>query len=165
MLRLTNMTMGLTLPYSSELSVAVVSDVLQQKFSIDESDHTKFIVKIQKNIPANGELYYTVAWLGKDLLIGTNNKIRHRNTTTGKQDRTYIKGSVQCVRSVGNCDVALLIDNDNDDREVKVSFDRSSLGSSSLPQHYVKLNKKPIISAISLCPISTLLSVITKPKE
>ena len=108
-----------------------MSDVLQQKFSIDESDHTKFIVKIQKNIPANGELYYTVAWLGKDLLIGTNNKIRHRNTTTGKQDRTYIKGSVQCVRSVGNCDVALLIDNDNDDREVKVSFDRSSLGSST----------------------------------
>ena len=108
-----------------------MSDVLQQKFSIDESDHTKFKVEFQKNSPVDGELYYTVAWLGKDLLIGTNNKILQRNMSTGKQDHTYIKGCVHSVRSVGNCDVALLVGNDNDDREVKVSFDRSSLGSST----------------------------------
>ena len=117
--------------YSYQFPVAVVSDVFQHKFSDDESDHTKFKVKIRENVPAHGKNYYTVAWLGKELLIGTNNALLQHNMSTGKQDRTYIKGSVHCVRSVRNCDVALLLDNVNNDREVRVSFDRSSLGSST----------------------------------
>ena len=105
--------------------------MFQHKLSVDKSDHTKCKVEIRENVPAYGKNYYTIAWLGKELLIGTNNALLQHNMSTGKQDRTYIKGSVHCVRSVRNCDVALLLDNVNNDREVRVSFDRSSLGSST----------------------------------
>ena len=96
------------------------AEELFSQMSISSSDQKSIKIKYMKTLPSDGISIYSVTWHGKDIVCGTDNGILTLNEHSQKK-QVNIRGHVQCIRRIDRYAFAILYDNGNTEREVRIS--------------------------------------------